>query len=323
MTAAQPPITFKPGPLVGEDANIVMVTPVGCIPSGWGSTPAHLNPNPNSPEISMHANSIVGIGCSEAFDKSLIRFSEINTVLPPGATINYAELRLYTLPTGTPNFGLNAVNVRRITGSNWVEASITWSSAAVAWGINAGSPTPAWSAAPPIASPSIPNSTGSNNPGMVAVDVTNDVTTFHGGSLATNTGWILELQTESRSRWMKFASSDHPDSTLWPELYIDYTLLNTGEDLILEQVIENTQDAIQIAPNPATDMVFIHLGRTHEDFVTVILTDVAGKVMYKAQHPVDKDAHTVNFSVAELPAAFYSVQVQNGTRMLHGKMVRK
>ncbi len=125
---------------------------------------------------------------------------------PPNSSsdpIIHAELRLSATSYGhSPLDGPNDFWVRRITGP-WQENTITWNN------------QPATSATPAVLAPA---STSQHQ--AYALDVTDLVWNLPMGT--TRVGFMLQLATEELYRRVHFASSDHPDENLRPELCVRY-----------------------------------------------------------------------------------------------------
>lgn len=217
MTSNAQTVTFKPGPAIGEDA-VVFITDGACILAGNTLPTEDMNFG-NNPELDMIDWTYNAIGCPDGTLRSLINFTQLSTI-PTSATITSATLRLYGVPSsgtvpgntfypGSPYTpGDNRVYVSRVT-SPWNESTVTWNL----------QPT---TAAPAIM---IPNSATQWNwdytiSSPTLVSIIQDMVT----NPTTNYGLQLRLENETNYRSMLFGSSDHPDSTLWPELEVTYTL---------------------------------------------------------------------------------------------------
>lgn len=198
---AQTTVTFKPGAATGQDAMIAISDVSTC---NW----ANLNDG-NSPELNTMAWTFGGPGCGTGTIRSLLRFTGLSSI-PPNALITSATLRLYGLPTsGNPgNVGTdNNMLISRMT-SAWNETAVTWNTAPGITTLNQ------------ITSPASTSQWNWNyiesSPDLVAmVQAMVNVPT-------QNHGFMLQLENENTYRSMQFASSDNPDSTLWPELTVTY-----------------------------------------------------------------------------------------------------
>lgn len=202
---------FKPGPPVSDEA--VMATTYGCLPMGFSSLPETTNAL-GATQLFMFEWTIHALGCGNMSGKTLLRFDQMCT-LPPTAIIDYAELRLFGVPSsptitvgnswypGTP-YSDNPGWVRQVS-SPWANNTVTWST------------MPGTTA---IADP-IPVSTTQWNDNYVipVTAVTNAIWTS-----GTNYGYLLELQSTAYYRSAIWASSYDPNPANWPELYIEYHL---------------------------------------------------------------------------------------------------
>ncbi len=199
-------VTFKPNAALGMDAMVNR----NDICTNWQTTNWG-----NTPELDAYAWTWYSNNCGPGAGRSLIRFDGLNT-LPAGTVITYAELRLFGLATsgnsqgnshypGSPYPNDNTVLVSRVV-SPWTEGTVTWAT------------QPGITTAGQVA---IPASTTRWNYN-VALNVTAQVAAMM--APGANNGFSLMLQNEAFYRSMLFASSDHPDSTRWPELYVKYSL---------------------------------------------------------------------------------------------------
>ncbi len=492
-------VTFKPGPGPGEDALLYHTLPSGCIPTGWSTVPDVTNLG-NHSELIYHANTISALGCNSAYLRSVIRFTDItNGSIPAGATITNAILTFHGVPTSGSapgNQGQNDGLLQLLgAGDNWTENTITWDNM-----VNNMALTGPTMAIPPSAS---------QWNWDVSLNVTNWVQDIFNG-IVPNNGFMLRLLNEQVSRYVIFASSDHSDPNLWPELQVTYTLptcdpdfswtmsttspntykftaqnpsltgytyqwtinstvvgigpaltytfpnsaattydvtlhllvngneacserihfchcdkggsttggcnthfnvtsntnapntiwlrpLNPGygypyrweiynsptnlymvvysnnpaantpppinlppgnfytikmitpsgcsrtslvhcfnanvpspyktndPSLDVQEAVTNKEQPanLQIIPNPANDIVTIKMNDVTGPTVKVMITDVTGKAVYTSREQVDKNNSTIKISVSTLPAAFYNVQVDDGSRIRYGKMVKQ
>lgn len=211
---AQTSITFKPGPAIGEDASISTNVALSC--NGWENTP-----NPNATEFNINTWTYGGQGCDTGTVRGLLRFSELATI-PTTAIITNATLRLYTPSTSTsygnsfyqnsPHPNSNQTLIKRVTQS-WNEATVTWST------------MPTTTTTNQILTP---NSTVQWN--WIFQDNSTDlrdIVQFMVSNPSQNFGFMLQQNTETARRAMLFASSDHANAALWPELEVTYTTEDT------------------------------------------------------------------------------------------------
>lgn len=207
-------LVFKPNATVGKDTPIWKFDD-DCI--GNGSTQTNADRNFGTEEtLWMKDWTWNAIGCSGGTIRSLLCFTELSTI-PSNAVIVSATLRLYgvtsdrnTSYSGAPaSYYENTVVVQQIT-SPWNENTVTWNT------------QPSTTTANQFI---IPQSTSqynwnyTNSSSELVAMVQNMVS-------GNNYGFMLRLQTEQHYRNMVFASSDHPDASLHPELEVTYRVCN-------------------------------------------------------------------------------------------------
>ena len=148
----------------------------------------------------------------------LIRF-DLSSI-PADSVIVSAKLRLYAT---TVNDEIETLYVKRIT-SDWSESTVTWDN------------KPSWESE---ASSSIQNI---SQEGWYEADVTDDVQGFINGSYP-NYGWVLIPAKEVDYDNAKFASKENSNSSIHPQLVIEYVQPNTvtqTETITITQTINNT-----------------------------------------------------------------------------------
>lgn len=207
-------VVFKPNATVGKDTPIWKFDD-DCI--GNGSTQTNADRNFGTEEtLWMKDWTWNAIGCSGGTIRSLLCFTELSNI-PSNAVIVSATLRLYgvtsdrntSYPGAPASYYENTVVVQQIT-SPWNENTVTWNT------------QPSTTTANQFI---IPQSTSeynwnySNSSSELVAMVQNMVS-------GNNYGFMLRLQTEQHYRNMVFASSDHPDASLHPELEVTYKVCN-------------------------------------------------------------------------------------------------
>lgn len=207
-------VVFKPNATVGKDTPIWKFDD-DCI--GNGSTQTNADRNFGTEEtLWMKDWTWNAIGCSGGTIRSLLCFTELSTI-PSNAVIVSATLRLYgvtsdrntSYPGAPASYYENTVVVQQIT-SPWNENTVTWNT------------QPSTTTANQFI---IPQSTSeynwnySNSSSELVAMVQNMVS-------GNNYGFMLRLQIEQHYRNMVFASSDHPDASLHPELEVTYRVCN-------------------------------------------------------------------------------------------------
>lgn len=157
------------------------------------------------------------LGCGEGEQIPHIQFN-----LPPvpsNHVVQKVELQLF-FPSGNPfphSVGNNEMYVQRIT-ANWGEATLTWNN------------MPAHTTTGQI---SVPAATFGTQ--TYTMDISNIAKLWYNGT--PNYGVRLKLQNPTTYRRATFASSEHPDSSLHPRIYItyspNYSISTTAEDTLV------------------------------------------------------------------------------------------
>ena len=227
-TKAQITVTFKPDSDVGKDAEIVDQQPN-----------LNINDNKLSPYAWTHSGQPVT-------HRSMIEFTQLSTI-PPSSIIVSAKLKLYfktNHPANPGNHsGVNDLYVRRITAP-WTETGVTWNNQPTTSSINEVLVPPS----------------SANNQDYV-IDVTNLVVDIRSSN---NNGFMLSLQNESPYRLALFASSDHTNTALHPELEIVYNYPTSVANHLLS--------SLKIYPNPvSTKILNIESPKTDKSFNIEIL----------------------------------------------------
>ncbi|MBP1646052.1 MAG: repeat protein [Bacteroidetes bacterium] len=200
MLNAQTTITFKPDSSLGKDA--IVFTRVGA-----NDANTNFGAYPELVMITWTWDGNLGT------NRSLIKFEELSTI-PSNAVITDVKLKFYGIsssasaPQGNSyytgsTFPTNPVLVKRIT-SACNENTVTWNNQPSTITANQMTITPSvskWNW----------NYIINNTPELKAI--VQDMVNYP----STNHRFMLQLETEQTYRDMLFASSDHPDSTLWPE----------------------------------------------------------------------------------------------------------
>ena len=207
-------LVFKPNATVGKDTPIWKFDD-DCI--GNGSTQTNADRNFGTEEtLWMKDWTWNAIGCSGGTIRSLLCFTELSNI-PSNAVIVSATLRLYgvtsdrntSYPGAPASYYENTVVVQQIT-SPWNENTVTWNT------------QPSTTTANQFI---IPQSTSQYNWNYTnsSSELVAMVQSMVSGN---NYGFMLRLQTEQHYRNMVFASSDHPDASLHPELEVTYRVCN-------------------------------------------------------------------------------------------------
>ncbi len=232
ISQTQTTVTFKPSPNIGQDANIF--TNNGCILRHNSISSADIN-YPSSPEFSISKWSYTSDGCPVGTIRSLLKFDELSTI-PSNAEIISAELKLFGIPSsqgnnygnssypGSPSgFLSNKSFIQRVT-SAWNEQTVTWNTQPTTTTTN---------------QITIPQSTSEwnwnfsdNSSNLVAMiqDMVSNPESNH--------GFMLRLENESNTyRSLYFATSDHSNSKLWPELTVTYNYSSAPDTIIVHDTV--------------------------------------------------------------------------------------
>ena len=203
FTQAQTTVTFKPGHANGSHAT---VKTNGGACSTWTASTDDDNENLFSMVWTFN-----NIGCTDGYCRTVFKFNQLSSI-PANATVTAATLKLYGVSSSynsyTGNAGDNTSTISRVTSPwdsvvNWLtQPSVTPANQLV---ISSSTSTWNWNY----------TNSSSNLVNMIQYMITNPT---------QNYGFMIKLQNEAVHRALLFASSDHPDSTLWPELTITYTV---------------------------------------------------------------------------------------------------
>ena len=212
-------VRFKPDSTVGQDAYISTNQSGPC--TVWQNENHGNHYDIMSIDWTYNAQ-----GCSRGTTRSLLKFVELATI-PVNAIITHAELKLYGV-SASDNYGNscfpnspyssycpNTSFIQRVT-SNWNEKTVTWNTQPTSTTVNQitiPQTTSQWNW----------NFTDSsaNLLAMVQDWVKNP---------ATNFGFMMRLETENYYRSLIFASSNHSDTALHPELIVTYELKQRRND---------------------------------------------------------------------------------------------
>jgi len=201
---------FKP--YAGQD--VVIASTWGCTPSGWNQ-PGEVSNWLGLTELGMLNWTDYAGGCGYYTFQTLIQFDMCT--IPPNAVIDYAELRLFGVPSSTvfpmgntwypPSnpvpYLKNDGSVQEVT-SSWAANTVTWNTA------------PSYTSSGAVNIP-VTSTQWSNS---FALPVTG-ITPASGGN-----GYLISLNYAYTDIYRStiFASSLNSNSALWPELYVKYHL---------------------------------------------------------------------------------------------------
>lgn len=190
---SQVTVTLQPGPAAGKDAYIV-----SCVPCGFHNTNYGTRGEIDAISWTNSGN------LSNA--RGLIEFDL--TAIPAGAKVIDARLSLYYNPNAI-NFGHSGQNntfIKRIT-SAWDENTVTWANQPSTTDLNQ-----AMLHASTFSSEDYPDV----QVRALVQDMIDNPAQSH--------GFMLQVETESPSRSLIFASSDYADPTKWPKLDVTYII---------------------------------------------------------------------------------------------------
>jgi hypothetical protein len=130
-------------------------------------------------------------------------------------------------------------------------------------------------------------------------------------SSGQNSGFMFMLQNEQPMRHTEFASSNHTDSTLWPELEVTYQL---------PQGISNISGAgrLFVYPNPATAQASLLLPTYLNGNTTLRITDITGRVIMEQQ--VIANGKELYLDIAAFAKGVYIVRAEAGQGIATAKL---
>jgi len=331
----QTTVTFKPGPDIGRDAYIM--TMWDCLPHGH-TTPIADQNNGNYPDIRMLTWTFNAVGCPEGITRSLLQFDELSTI-PANAVIINAELKLYGVSNGTttsqgnscylgsPYDCPNKIFIQRIT-SPWDEQTVTWNTQPTATTVN---------------QITIPQSTSQwnwnftdNSNNLVAM--VQDMVTHP----ATNFGFMLKLETEAYYRSMFFASSDHSNPALWPELTVTYEYCSPEIIVIYDTVIvydtiairdtvyvqnprpcDEEGSIIKVYPSPTISGWTVEIIAEKEESIRIQLSDMTGKIIYSDNKMLVKGENSFVINASNLATGAYNLRIRGKTIFFSQTLLKK
>ncbi|HUQ96311.1 MAG TPA: DNRLRE domain-containing protein [Chitinophagaceae bacterium] len=172
-------------------------------------------------ELSLSQWTYNAQNAGEGTNRTYIKFTELSNI-PAGSEVLSAKLSLYGLTeaetalspstpqgnsfySGSPYTASNKGWIKRVTGGDWNEATITWANRPAATDTNRVA---------------IPASTAQYNYNVTNLDVTKLVKDLVRSNY--NYGFRLQQQSEQVYRSLLFASSEHPDAARRPKLVVQY-----------------------------------------------------------------------------------------------------
>ena len=205
---------LKPGPSLGKDAFVTSYS--GNQNSNFGGSQDIAAVSWTSSQIPFDSRSYF------EFDLSQI---------PSNATVISASLNLFHNPNSGHSQGHQGNNgsiLMRVT-SPWTESTVSWNN------------QPSYSSNGQILLPNSSNSTQDYLGISVDAQIQDMIS-----NPSQNFGFVLQLQNETIFRSIVFASSDHPDSLLRPELSISWTD-SLSEDSVICVDLRSTSNDVEDA----------------------------------------------------------------------------
>jgi hypothetical protein len=276
-------VTLKPNGAAGKDASV------------WG-----VGTNDNFPNRhSLHAYTWSNSGTLSVV-RSLIEFDFSS--IPSNATITSAELSLYFNPNDSFSFanhsGDNVLYIQRAL-SAWTETGVTWNN------------QPTITTANQVTMPSV----GTSTQDYLNIDVSGIVSDMF-SSPSGNNGFLLRMENEtSFYRAVVFASSDHPNANLHPEISVCWQVISSSNSI-------NKQDYdlnFTVYPNPTNNLLNITttLQGNNETQYQIINTLGATAMANKAT------AKDFSIDVSAMPAGIYFIHLQSGNAKTVKRFVKE
>lgn len=270
-------LTLKPSATKGKDSHIYSI-----------------NPNFN---YGNYVNLLTNTWTNSGVLGNIRFFVEFDlSNLPANAIIDSAYLKLYYDSTNTINyqthFGSNDMEVKRVS-SPWVENTVTWNNQPATSNVN-------MLVVPPFTS-------NTQNYEINVSTLLNDMVS------TTNHGFMVKMQDEiNYYKASIFASSDHPDTTLYPELMISYRaatgIKSSGNDL---------SNQLSIYPNPSNGVFNFNFSNNHKlSEFEIELTNVLGKAQTLLPPSVGSQ-----IDLSSLSRGVYFIKLINKTEEVYLKKI--
>lgn len=268
-----PCVTLRPGSLDGKDAFI----------HGLFSQ-VNINYGGNN-QLAAMTWTFQG---TEGTVRGLLEF-DLATI-PSGSLITSAALSLYGIGDNSGFGGHSALSgsnsawIQRVT-SVWDEGTVTWNAQ--------------------------PSSTSSNQVALNASTVVDEdylevnVTSLVQDMLTFgNNGFMMKMQNENYYRRLNFASSDHADPKLHPQLLVCYQLPLADID-----VQQKNELGVSIYPNPADERVIIELIDPSQSIHTLELRDSQGKRLLSSMF----NSPSIEINTSNFESGVYFVTLESET----------
>jgi hypothetical protein len=349
FSQTQTTVTFKPGPDIGQDA--VIITHGDCIMNGHTQPHAYQNFG-NRSEFSSAAWTWNANGCHSGMVRSLLKFDELSTI-PANAVIISAELKLYGISSGgivtvgnscypgSPyNFDCpNRAFIQRITGA-WDEQTVTWNT----------QPTTTTANQITISQTTLQWNWNFTDRSDNLVTMVQDMV----ANPEANFGFMMKLEIEDYYRSMLFASSDHSNAALWPELTVTYEHCPTETIIIYDTVfvheiveIRDTTfihepivisdmiyvqnpclcgakgSTIIVYPNPAENGWAIKITANGVETIRIQLSDMDRKIVYSDIKRLISGENSFVIDVSSLEVGNYELRITGNTIYFSRTLLKK
>jgi hypothetical protein len=128
-------------------------------------------------------------------------------------------------------------------------------------------------------------------------------------------GFLLKLKTETPYRFLAFASSDHPNTSLHPKLEICFTNLLTVKSPLIQT------STISVFPNPTSGSINIELKNLNTNFTSqnsFVIYDTIGNRVFENENT---SKSSLFFDVSYLQNGMYYWVLTSGQNINNGKLI--
>jgi hypothetical protein len=265
-------LNIKPNALNGKDASI------------WS-----IGTNDNySSRHSLHAYTWTN-NSSLSVIRSFVEFDF--SLIPSNATILSADLSLYFNPNDSFSFdthkGDNVLHIQRVLNS-WTENGITWNNQPSTTTINQV----------------VLNSTGGTTQNYLDIDVKDMVSDIFSSSNGNN-GFMLRMENETDFfRAAVFASSDHPNANLHPEINICWQSITSVNDF------SNSKYNLKFSvyPNPNNGRFNLSIENNSVEAHKFVIHNAIGQEVMNGN--INSDL--IEIDLSNQNSGFYLIKVING-----------
>lgn len=306
IASAQTTVVFKPGATTGVDA-VIRMADDDCILTGASVTPAEINYG-DIQELHTFDWTFSSEGCGAGTSRCLLRFTQLSEI-PSDATITDAKLKLFGMSSSPTGSASNSSYPGSPLSENpcWLERVVdAWEENDVTWNTQPGTTEDG--------KIEMPKSETQWN-----WDETLDVTDMVQEMISTseNYGFMIKLQTEEYYRNLTFASSDHEDPKLWPELEVTYTNRETKIDNS-GQVYHD----MKIYPNPATENWNVEFRSDKNELLKVSVYSVDGRLLLEKETKITSGLNHILIPSENLSTGIYLAVFSNGESKEYRRIIR-